>query len=577
MANKFFKGAVDPTLFTRKSGKHILLVQIYVDDIIFASTDHNACNIFSKEMSSKFQMSMMGQMSFFLGLQVSQSPGGIFINQAKYALETLKKYGMDLSDPVDTPMVDRLKLDEDLLGIPVDQTRFRGMVGSLMYLTASRPDLVFALMLVGISMVVKIGKDVRSTSGSAQFLGDRLIHFGFGWIIGTWYPNLSNLDLPDNVKMHVLLPPKKQIHSPSSSSTTLSNSSRNQTCDLVSPSFSVYTPTPPQIFKIGKSSSKIHLKHHEEQIEDILNYLDELSFHRIEKMKEGRINDRMIIRRNGNELKIELKRIYTQIIKLQKKQLGIPPKRTSTSETPTITLAAIQQLITDGISSALKAQAATIASASNPNRNTEPTGTPYKKRKHKRFGTVNLSTSMVRKEQLASFAGLRGLNRSIEGNVTASKPQTLEEAINIAQRLMDQIIKHDSVQETNNHKRKLEDKRNIINNNNYQNNYYNNRNNDYHQQQNKKARNLQDLSAANGYTGNSPLYERCTLHHIGPCTVKCRTCNRVGHLTKNYRNKRPTTGNDLQTVSVTCNAYGKKGHNVNHCSKANNMAIGGRT
>ncbi|GJU63338.1 retrovirus-related pol polyprotein from transposon TNT 1-94 [Tanacetum coccineum] len=122
MANNFFKGVVDPTLFTRKSGKHILLVQIYVDDIVFASTDHNACNIFSKEMSSKFHMSMMGQMSFFLRLQVSQSPGGIFINQAKYALEILKKYGMDLTDPVDTPMVDRLKLDEDLKGIPVDQT-----------------------------------------------------------------------------------------------------------------------------------------------------------------------------------------------------------------------------------------------------------------------------------------------------------------------------------------------------------------------------------------------------------------------------------------------------------------------
>ncbi|GJW90656.1 hypothetical protein Tco_0168209 [Tanacetum coccineum] len=118
-----------------------------------------------------------------------------------------------------------------------------------------------------------------------------------------------------------LLPPKKQIHPPSSSSTTLSNSSRNQTCDLVSPSFSVYTPTPPQIFEIGKSSIKMHLKHHEEQIEDILNYLDELSFHHIEKMEEGRIN-RMIIRRNGNELKTELKRIRTQIIKLHKKQLG---------------------------------------------------------------------------------------------------------------------------------------------------------------------------------------------------------------------------------------------------------------
>ncbi|GJV51253.1 hypothetical protein Tco_1446994 [Tanacetum coccineum] len=115
-----------------------------------------------------------------------------------------------------------------------------------------------------------------------------------------------------------LLPPKKRIHSPSSSSTTLSNSSRNQTCNLVSPSFSVYTSTPPQVFEIGKCSDKMYLKHHEKQVEDILNYLDKLSLHRIEKMEKGRTNDRMIIRRDGNELK----KIRTQIIKLQKKQLG---------------------------------------------------------------------------------------------------------------------------------------------------------------------------------------------------------------------------------------------------------------
>ncbi|GJW54005.1 hypothetical protein Tco_0098090, partial [Tanacetum coccineum] len=105
-----------------------------------------------------------------------------------------------------------------------------------------------------------------------------------------------------------LLPLKKQIHSLSSSSTTLSNSSPNKTCDLVSPSSLVYTPTPPQIFEIGKSSIKMHLKHH------ILNYLDELYLHRIEKMEEGRIN--------GNKLKTELKRIRTQIIRLQNKRLG---------------------------------------------------------------------------------------------------------------------------------------------------------------------------------------------------------------------------------------------------------------
>ncbi|GJS92233.1 hypothetical protein Tco_0774869 [Tanacetum coccineum] len=111
-----------------------------------------------------------------------------------------------------------------------------------------------------------------------------------------------------------LLPPKKRIHSPSSSSTTLFNLSRNQTCNLVSPSSSVYTPTPPQIFEIGKCSIKMYLKHHEKQVEDILNYLDELYLHRIEKMEEGRIN--------GNELMTELKEIRTQIIKLQKKRLG---------------------------------------------------------------------------------------------------------------------------------------------------------------------------------------------------------------------------------------------------------------
>ncbi|GJT85142.1 hypothetical protein Tco_1066859 [Tanacetum coccineum] len=117
-----------------------------------------------------------------------------------------------------------------------------------------------------------------------------------------------------------LLPPKKRICSPSLSSTTLSNSSRNQTFDLISLSSSVYTLTPPQIFKIGKCSDKIYLKHHEKQVEDILNYLDELYLHRIERMEEGRIN--------GNKLKTKLKEIRTQIIKLQKKRLGKKDKIT---------------------------------------------------------------------------------------------------------------------------------------------------------------------------------------------------------------------------------------------------------
>ncbi|GKE09825.1 retrovirus-related pol polyprotein from transposon TNT 1-94, partial [Tanacetum coccineum] len=177
---KFFKGTVDPTLFTRKEGKDTLLVQIYVDDISFASTDLDLCDTFANIMSSKFKMSMMGKMSFFLGLQISQSPRGIFINQSKYALEILKKYGMESSDPVDTPMVERTKLDEDLQGIPVDPTCYRGMVGSLMYLTSSRLDLVFtdtgiALTAYAYNDRARCQDTRRSTSDSAQFLGDKLV------------------------------------------------------------------------------------------------------------------------------------------------------------------------------------------------------------------------------------------------------------------------------------------------------------------------------------------------------------------------------------------------------------------
>nr|GEX24395.1 retrovirus-related Pol polyprotein from transposon TNT 1-94 [Tanacetum cinerariifolium] len=104
ISQHFSKGVVDPTLFTQKVGNDLLLVQIYVDDIIFSSTNTAMCNEFTNQMTTKFKMSMMGQMSFFLGLQISQSPRGIFINQSKYAFEIVKKYDMLSSDSIDTPM-----------------------------------------------------------------------------------------------------------------------------------------------------------------------------------------------------------------------------------------------------------------------------------------------------------------------------------------------------------------------------------------------------------------------------------------------------------------------------------------
>ncbi|GKE48670.1 retrovirus-related pol polyprotein from transposon TNT 1-94 [Tanacetum coccineum] len=109
ISQEFSKGSVDPTMFIRKEGKELLLVQVYVDDIIFATSIPEPCDLFAKII-------------------------GIFINQSKYALESLKKYGFDSCDPVDTPMVEKSKLDEDKERKAVDPSHYRGMIGTLLYL-----------------------------------------------------------------------------------------------------------------------------------------------------------------------------------------------------------------------------------------------------------------------------------------------------------------------------------------------------------------------------------------------------------------------------------------------------------
>nr|GEX31461.1 retrovirus-related Pol polyprotein from transposon TNT 1-94 [Tanacetum cinerariifolium] len=214
LQNHFFKGTIDPTLFIRRFQDDILVVQVYVDDIIFGSTHPRYIQLFSdlmksrfkmsmmasskpclqaKEgsiwikastkgvvyvddiifgsthpryiqlfsdlMKSRFKMSMMGEMTFFLGLQVNQSPCGIFINQSKYVLEILKKYGMESCDSVGTPMEIKDKLDLDQNGTPVDATKYHSMI-----------DADYAGC-----------KDTfKSTFRGAQFLGEKLLtDYGF--------------------------------------------------------------------------------------------------------------------------------------------------------------------------------------------------------------------------------------------------------------------------------------------------------------------------------------------------------------------------------------------------------------
>ncbi|GJZ33150.1 retrovirus-related pol polyprotein from transposon TNT 1-94 [Tanacetum coccineum] len=176
----FSKGSIDPTLFITKKGEDILLVQIYVDDITFGSINPKLSKKFEKLMHNKIEMSMMGELKFFLGIQIHQSPRCIFINQAKYAQEILKKYGMTSCDSVSTPMATK-PLDAELSGTPVDQMKYRSMVGALMHLTASRPDIIHATCYYARYQARPTEKHLREVKRISLYLKNTIN-------MGLWYP-----------------------------------------------------------------------------------------------------------------------------------------------------------------------------------------------------------------------------------------------------------------------------------------------------------------------------------------------------------------------------------------------------
>ncbi|GJU53128.1 putative ribonuclease H-like domain-containing protein [Tanacetum coccineum] len=212
------RGSIDKTLFIKKNKKDIMLVQVYVDDIIFGSTKKSWCDEFETLMKGRFQMSSMGELTFFLGLQVKQSQTGLFISQDKYVADMLKKFDLASVKTAITPMETKMALTKDEESADVDVHLYRSMIGSLMYLTASRPDIMFAVCacshfqvnpkvshLIAVKRIFKYLKgkpnlglwyprespfaleafsdsdyaganlDRKSTTGGCQFLGRRLI------------------------------------------------------------------------------------------------------------------------------------------------------------------------------------------------------------------------------------------------------------------------------------------------------------------------------------------------------------------------------------------------------------------
>jgi O-glycosyl hydrolase len=132
LKNNFAMGKADSTLFTHKVDKDIFVCQIYIDDIIFGSTDKKFCDEFSRIMAKRFEMSMMGELKFFLGFQVKQMKEGTFICQTKYVKDMLKKFDMTDAKPIKTPMALNGHLDLNKEGKLVDQKVYRSMIGSLL-------------------------------------------------------------------------------------------------------------------------------------------------------------------------------------------------------------------------------------------------------------------------------------------------------------------------------------------------------------------------------------------------------------------------------------------------------------
>ncbi|GKC10902.1 putative ribonuclease H-like domain-containing protein, partial [Tanacetum coccineum] len=188
LENGFRRGAIDKTLFIKKNKGDILLVQVYVDDIIFGSTIKYLCTEFEQMMHKRFQMSSMRELTFFLGLQVKHKDDGIFISQDKYVADILKKFDFATVKTANTPMETNKALLKDEKATDVDVHLYRSMIGSLMYLTTSRPHIMFAVCACARFQVTPKTSHLHAVKRIFRYLKGHPK-------LGLWYPRDSPFDL----------------------------------------------------------------------------------------------------------------------------------------------------------------------------------------------------------------------------------------------------------------------------------------------------------------------------------------------------------------------------------------------
>jgi hypothetical protein len=184
----FKRGTTDNNLYIKTKDNNFLIVLVYVDDIIFGCNKDSLVQWFSSAMESEFEMSMIGELPFFLGLQITQRHKGMFISQEKYLREMLKRFQMEDSKHVGTPMVTGCKLSKDDDSPDVDQSSYRSMIGSLLYITTSRPDIMHVVGMVGRYQVAPKQSHLQAIKRIFRYLKETMNY-------GLWYPRNQNLQL----------------------------------------------------------------------------------------------------------------------------------------------------------------------------------------------------------------------------------------------------------------------------------------------------------------------------------------------------------------------------------------------
>jgi hypothetical protein len=169
-------------------GKDLFIYQIYVDDIIFGSTNKSFCEEFRKIMTGRFEMCMMGVLTFFHGFQIMQAKAGTFISQTMYTRDILKKFGMDKTKPIKTPMGVNRHLDLDLGGTSIDQKVYHSMIGSLLYLCASSRDIMVSVCMCARFQATPKDCHLRAVKRTMRYLV-------LTPKLGLWYPKGSYFKL----------------------------------------------------------------------------------------------------------------------------------------------------------------------------------------------------------------------------------------------------------------------------------------------------------------------------------------------------------------------------------------------